>query len=73
MWDFLRTQRNIYFHFIDNVCNEFVSAKSGTLITKKKICKSVTRAGFTFLVFYLCARPKLYITVTKFEIRTLLK
>jgi hypothetical protein len=73
MWDFVGTQRNVYLHCIDNVCNEFVSAKSGTLIIIIiKNYKSVTRAVFTFLVFYLCARRKLYITVTKFEIKTLI-
>lgn len=77
MWDFVGTERNRYLPCIDNVNNELVSAKSGgTLITKKKQklrkCNKC-RVHFSFFLFYLCARRKLYITVTKFEIKTVFK
>jgi hypothetical protein len=71
MWDFVWIQRNRYLRCVDNVCNGFVWPNLARW--SQKIYKSVTRAGFTFLVLYLCARRKLYITVTKFELRTLYK
>lgn len=64
MWDFVGTQRNRYLHFIDNVCNEVVSAKSGTLIKKKKNTK-VWHVQISLFLYFICVRDVSYILLLR--------